>query len=94
MPDDPVSTCGEGLAAGGELPERMSQLLHARADVLERHPSALNADDPNGRREHARSGARLPTSDHGDAVPVWVRVGSVQLGLHHLVARHAQEHGV
>jgi len=46
------ATCGKGLAAGADLPDRFGRLLAARADVLERHTRALDANDPNGRREY------------------------------------------
>ena len=45
------STCGKGLAAGGDLPDQFGRLLAARAEVLERHTRALDGNSPNGRRE-------------------------------------------
>jgi hypothetical protein len=51
MANDEKSTCGKGLAAGADVPERFGRLLAARADVLERHIGALDGNDPNGRRE-------------------------------------------
>jgi hypothetical protein len=44
-------TCGEGLAAGAGLPAKLAELLAARAEVLERHRRALDAEDAAGRRE-------------------------------------------
>ena len=51
MDDVERPTCGKGIAAGGDLPDQFSRLLAARAEVLERHTHALDANDPNGRRE-------------------------------------------
>ena len=52
MDHDDEATCGKGIAAAGDLPARLGQLLAARAEVLERHTRALDVDDANGRREH------------------------------------------
>jgi hypothetical protein len=39
-------TCGMGLAAGGEIPERMATLLSIMARNLDLHMRALDGDDP------------------------------------------------
>jgi hypothetical protein len=46
-----AQSCGPGLAAGAELPDALSRLLAARAEVLERHTKALDENDPLARRE-------------------------------------------
>jgi hypothetical protein len=51
MDEGEAFTCGQGLAAGADLPDRFGRLLAARAEVLERHTGALDGNDPNGRRE-------------------------------------------
>jgi hypothetical protein len=51
MDDSGEATCGKGLAAGAELPERFGLLLAARAEVLARHTRALDGSDPDARRE-------------------------------------------
>src|SRR5688572_23354469 len=40
-------TCGKGLAASAELPERMGELIGRLADVLENHTRALTGTDAN-----------------------------------------------
>jgi hypothetical protein len=49
-PDD-QPTCGQGLAANADLPEQLAKLLAARAEVLERHTTALEPSDPDAQRE-------------------------------------------
>jgi hypothetical protein len=45
-------SCGKGLAAGGEVPAALAQLIIAMADVLEEHTRALDpVDDIRARRE-------------------------------------------
>jgi len=44
-------TCGRGLATNAALPARLSELLAAQAEVLERHTRALDASARNGRLE-------------------------------------------
>jgi hypothetical protein len=44
-------TCGEGLAAHSELPEKLGDLTAAVADVLGRHTAALDLGDDNAKRE-------------------------------------------
>lgn len=51
MDDSGEATCGHGLAAGADLPQRLGVLLAARAEVLARHTRALDGNDPDGRRE-------------------------------------------
>ncbi|MCC6416775.1 MAG: hypothetical protein IT429_00840 [Gemmataceae bacterium] len=51
MADEEQMTCGKGLAANSALPARLAQLMATRAEVLERHTKALDADDPVARRE-------------------------------------------
>jgi hypothetical protein len=45
------ATCGAGLAEHAALPAKLGELLAALAEILERHMTALDAEDPNGRRE-------------------------------------------
>lgn len=52
MSEVDVPTCGKGLAANADLPARLSVLVLARAEVLERHMRALDLTDPNARKEH------------------------------------------
>ena len=40
-------TCGKGLAANSGLPGKLSELLEAQANVLERHMQAIDTSDPN-----------------------------------------------
>ncbi len=49
MTDEP--TCGKGLAEHSELPRLMGEVAAATAEVLERHTTALDLDDPSSRRE-------------------------------------------
>jgi hypothetical protein len=51
MNDSGEATCGQGLAAGADLPHRLGLLLAARAEVLARHTRALDGNDPDGSRE-------------------------------------------
>jgi hypothetical protein len=51
MDDDGQPTCGKGLAANAALPAKLAELTAATADVLEQHMKALDARDPNARRE-------------------------------------------
>jgi hypothetical protein len=51
MDDSEKATCGQGLAAGADLPHRLGLLLAARGEVLARHTRALDGNDPDGRRE-------------------------------------------
>ena len=44
-------SCGKGLAAGGDVPAALAELITAMADVLEEHTHALDAVDIRARRE-------------------------------------------
>jgi hypothetical protein len=44
-------SCGKGLAAGGDVPAALAELITAMADVLEQHTHALDAADIRARRE-------------------------------------------
>ena len=44
-------SCGKGLAAGGDVPAALAELITAMADVLEAHTHALEAVDIRARRE-------------------------------------------
>jgi hypothetical protein len=50
---DHVTTCGQGLAEHSVLPARMSALIGALAENLERHQKTLDLGDENSRRELA-----------------------------------------
>lgn len=49
--DDDRPTCGKGVAANAVLPAKLSELMAARAEVLERHTLALDLTDPASRQE-------------------------------------------
>ena len=51
MAADEQWTCGKGLAAGADLPDKLAALIAARADVLKRHTRALDPSEPSGRAE-------------------------------------------
>jgi hypothetical protein len=44
-------TCGRGIAANGELPEQMADVIGAIAQVLEHHMTALPVSDESARAE-------------------------------------------
>lgn len=48
---DNPTTCGQGLAEHAALPSRMSDLVLALAEVLERHTKALDLTDAAARME-------------------------------------------
>jgi hypothetical protein len=48
---DNPTTCGQGLAEHAELPGRMSDLVLALAEVLERHTKSLDLTDAAARME-------------------------------------------
>jgi hypothetical protein len=48
---DETTTCGKGLAANAVLPEKISALLQAMADLLENHTRSLDRNEPNGKTE-------------------------------------------
>jgi uncharacterized protein YndB with AHSA1/START domain len=45
-------TCGKGLAQSATLPEKIGDVMAAMADMLAAHMTALDVNDPNGRREY------------------------------------------
>lgn len=49
--DSEELTCGRGVAANGELPEQLAQVIGAVADVLEHHMTALPVSDESARAE-------------------------------------------
>jgi hypothetical protein len=44
-------TCGEGLASNAVLPAKLSELMAAQAEVLERHTRALDPTDAAAQKE-------------------------------------------
>lgn len=48
---DKRPTCGEGLAANAVLPAKLSELMAAQAEVLERHTRALDPTDAAAQKE-------------------------------------------
>ena len=51
MPDIKPATCGQGLAANAALPEKLSALASAMADMLQNHTRSLDISDGNARLE-------------------------------------------
>jgi hypothetical protein len=48
---DDELTCGKGVAASADLPEKLSAVMKATADMLESHVRALDAADARGLME-------------------------------------------
>jgi hypothetical protein len=48
---DDQSTCGKGLAANAALPQKLSALFAAQANLLQNHVRALDAKEEAGRLE-------------------------------------------
>jgi hypothetical protein len=49
--DEDEPTCGKGIAASAVLPEKLSAVMRALADVLENHVRALDLQEANGKAE-------------------------------------------
>jgi hypothetical protein len=49
--DEDEPTCGKGIAASAVLPERLSAVMRALADVLQNHVRALDLQEVNGKVE-------------------------------------------
>jgi hypothetical protein len=65
---DHEPTCGQGLAAGAELPEQIGTLIQAMADVLQDHTRSLRQADANAQLEregYERVVAQLRTTASG-----------------------------
>ena len=95
MTDHDQPTCGKGLAAGAVLPEHLSALMNAMADLLDAHVLTLDLTDETTRpeydaytslaRQHSEIGARLATVAHEMA-----GYRELPMGRHHMEAMAGQ----
>jgi hypothetical protein len=51
METDDEPTCGKGIAASADLPDRLSDFMRAMADLFENHIRALDPAEDSGRVE-------------------------------------------
>jgi hypothetical protein len=95
MTDDDQPTCGKGLAANAVLPEHLSALMNAMADLLDAHVLTLDLTDETTRaeydaytslaRQHSEIGARLAS-----VAQEMAGYRDLPMGRHHMEAMAGQ----